>query len=313
MEKISCWEFKKHSDIDKVISMIEEDRKRYKDRVVFLIGENQESYKKQVKILDKDIEYSFIKIKTEDSYSKEHYTNILLYKIDEGCVKLNVFRGSKNTLNIIKPYFYDSKWEGIRENKLNISDDLLFWLFKSYLEFKSESLSKSDLIYINALKGYSGETKDKGNRIRGEGERISDILGTLAFLLNNDPLKMIRPKIFYKYGKEMHDILLEIKMTGTTRIDVKNYKGSFNGKYEGDELVAILSILCSEFILPKLILSYKEAKDNDEWNISIKRDFLRRIGIEIQDRVTFELEKLGESDIEEDDDIEDDDIEDDDE
>ncbi|MDU2591728.1 MAG: hypothetical protein E7C86_03825 [Paeniclostridium sordellii] len=313
MEKMSFWIFKESKNIDQYVSILNNDRLNYiqqgdSNKIVSLMN-SPEIEKKSVNLFNKDIEYCFIRLRTEETSGKENFTDILMYSIDGSKVKMNVFRGNTNTTNIIRPYFNQPHWGELgdfKENKLEVTEDLLFWLFKMYIDTKTISLSKIDDIYINALKGYSGVTKDNNNRVRGEGERISEILGTLAFLLNNDPLKMLRPKIYLKYGSETHDILLELKMSGTIKIDSRNYKGSFLGVYSDEELVAILSLLCSEFIIPKLIQSHRDALIDDRWNISLKKDFLQRIGTEIQNRVQFELNKLNGEDTEENEDDEED-------
>lgn len=298
MEKMSFWIFNESKNIDQYIYILNNDRLDYvkkgdKDKIVSLTN-NKEIEKKAVNLLNKEIEYCFFKLRTNDC-EKEIFTDILIYTINESKVKMNVFRGKTNTRKAIGVYFNKSIWGELgefKENRLGINEDLLFWMFKMYIDTRDVSLSDNDEIYINALRGYSGVTKDNNNKIRGEGERISEILGTLAFLLNDEPLKMLRSKIHFKDRTQNHDILLELKMSGTIKMDSKSYKGSLLKVYNDTELVSILSILCSEIIVPKLIQSHRDALASDRWGISLKKEFLQKIGEEIQNRVDLELKRI---------------------
>jgi hypothetical protein len=56
---------------------------------------------------------------------------------------------------------------------------------------KNKKLSEDPKIMIKSWTGYRGTTQDSVHKLTGEGERISAILGTLAFLFMDDPFKTL--------------------------------------------------------------------------------------------------------------------------
>lgn len=127
-------------------------------------------------------------------------------------------------------------------------------------------------MYLNSLKRYKGVTKDQGNTLTGEGDRISDILGTLTFLLDNDDLKLLKAQMVYKTADAFHSLVFELKLTGTLKFDSSFYRGDFS--FTNEKLMIALSILITDVIMPIIISSYQSAIANAKWSALIKRDFI---------------------------------------
>lgn len=104
-----------------------------------------------------------------------------------------------------------------------------------------------------------GKTKDNLNAVRGEGNRISTILGTLAFLFNSEQLKALRPQIQY----ENESMLLEVTLTGTFKLWNNFYRGRVFRTLNGKEKENALIIYAFLIILPLIVESYNESIEAD--------------------------------------------------
>lgn len=298
MIKTSYWKFSKTLNLDNAIELINSklekdisDQYKIVIKPIMNTTDDMSINKKSFKISETDIEYVFFRLSyiVKATGVIESDTDIVIYYDD--ILRMNVHRGRQNVKKYINNYFDEDKWGKIIDDMPGVSEDLLYWVFKSYIDNPRTALSNDNKLFLSSLKGYRGVTKDQNNSLRGDGDRISEILGTLAFLLNND-LKMLRPKVTYIVGDEKHNVLMDIRLTGTIMFEISDYKGFFNGKDEKEELPCILSILCSRHIIPKFISSYNYAIESKSWSSVLKRDFLKRIGEEIKTRVDIELEKL---------------------
>ncbi|NMS90570.1 hypothetical protein HGQ85_11565 [Clostridioides difficile] len=296
MIRFSYWKFKKEYTLDEVIIKLNNKKTvTNSSNCIASISENSDIVKKETYISSKTIEYIFFKILISHPETEEipEETKILIYNNSENKLKMIVFRGITNVQKHIDKYFKKNDWGAIVYDTPAITEDLLYWMFKFYMDTPSNPLSSLGNIYINLLTAYSGVTKDRNNTLSGNGDRICEILGTLAFLLSNDDLQMLRPQVHYKSEKENHNIIIEFKPKGTFSIDESSYNGDLLKKHTKEDLKHILVILCTNNIIPNIIYAYLEAKENEKWNISLKKDFIERMGSKIKARVDIELNKLG--------------------
>lgn len=252
--------------------------------------ENPHSNIKEMKIVDKDIKYIHIKLTPEglDSNSIPDM-DVLIYELDNS-LKIIAFRGFTTANKILKYFFRNISWGGISSQKPDINEDLLYWMFKLIIEKSTkDSLDENNTLYIHSLKRYRGSSKDQGNTLTGEGDRISDILGTWAFLLDND-VKLLKTRIIYKNSQIPHSLIIQIQLTGTLKFDISSYSGDFTNLYSDEnELIVASSILITEFIIPLLIDSYQNALKDSSWCPPVKLDFIDRISRKIIDRVKNEV------------------------
>ncbi|WP_322395689.1 hypothetical protein, partial [Clostridium perfringens] len=159
----------------------------------------------------------------------------------------------------------------------------LYWMYKLNIENSTrDSVDSGNTLYIHSLKRYTGSSKDQGNTLTGEGDRISDILGTWAFLLDND-VKLLKARIIYHKPNALHSLIMQIQLTGTLKFDLASYNGPFQYLNDNNKLMSASSILITEFIIPLLINSYQEALNNYTWCPPVKLDFIDRISRKIID------------------------------
>lgn len=214
--------------------------------------------------------------------------------------------GVTNGKKLMKLLFPQEQYGIIEAVNHELTEDILYWLFKHYIDTPDNVLSENYQLYVTALKSYMGKTRDNINAVRGEGNRISTILGTLAFLFNSEQLKALRPQIQY----ETESMLLEITLTGTFKLWNNSYRGRAFRTLEGKEKENALIIYAFLVILPLIVECYKESSAANEWSPQLKLDFVKRLGSEIRQRVETELQRIEqesrEEDIEEEELVEDD-------
>jgi hypothetical protein len=237
-----------------------------------------------------------------------YQVNLLVFEM-ENRVFCIAFSGINRAKAIIKDIFTFETWGNVEPVLFNIREDLLYWIFKRFIDTPRESLSAENQVFITSLESYMGKTRDNINAMRGEGHRISTILGTLAFLFNNEELKAIRPSI--QYGNEK--VLVEIGLTGTFKTWPKAYRGHYFRTLTGQHKVNAVAIYIFKWIIPLLIECYDENYRNNQWSPQLKVDFLKRLGTMIRDEVDkvlleIERENLQQNGIDEIENFEDDDF-----
>ena len=301
MIAFSCWYFEKEFTIEEIKEKIENNREKMSTSYSNITMEpaiSDDFEIEELNYLGKQYKYLILNLKLDEV--KE--TQLIIFSVN-GQIFINVLRGKNLVPKIIKEYFDNTNWGSIKERIFNIDEDFLYWIFKSYIDTREIPIVEDKEIYVTGLKSYKGVVRDLGTSLKGHGERICDILSTLAFLLNDDELKMVAPKLTYVTyeADEKNSIHFSIYLTGTIRFDISDYDGDLmdHEKYgiEYNKMQFILSILISDYLLPQIIKGYKTARKDDYWNPSIKRDFLRRVGIEIRRRVDNEIIKLEEESI----------------
>ncbi|MFJ5622932.1 hypothetical protein ACIQD3_09375 [Peribacillus loiseleuriae] len=214
-------------------------------------------------------------------------TNFVVFSHDNNIFAI-VFAGINRGKALIKDIFPAETWGNVEPVIPHLNEDLLYWIFKRHIDLPDESLSREHQVFVTALESYMGKTRDNVNALRGEGSRISTILGTLAFLFNNENLKAVRPQI--QYGNE--SVLIELSLTGTFKFWVNAYRGIWTRNLTGDRKQNAVAIYIFVKIIPLLIECYNENLRNNEWSPQLKVDFLRRLGTMIRDRVNTELARI---------------------
>lgn len=170
----------------------------------------------------------------------------------------------------------------------DVTEDLLYWLFKRFIDTPADSLLGAEQLHITSLESYVGKTRDNVNAMRGEGDGISVILGTLAFLFNNEELKSIRPTV--QYGNEK--VLIEIGLTGTFKLWENSYRGRAYRHLIDKRKGLMLALYVNLIIIPTLVRSYKENLRNRTWSKQLKIDFIKRLGERITREVANVLAKI---------------------
>lgn len=198
-----------------------------------------------------------------------------------------VFTGLTRARTILRDCLPENPWGTINPYEFEVTEDLLYWLFRKFIDLRDTPLSANHNMFVTALKSYTGKTRDNVNAMRGNGRRISTILGTLAFLFNNENLKAVRPQI--QYNGEV--FLIEISLSRTCRIWEEEYQGNWL-LVDDERKVNNIAIYTYLILLPRLIECYRDNIVRGQWSPQQKVEFLQRLGNEIKDQVEAELQRL---------------------
>ncbi|WP_394223599.1 hypothetical protein [Priestia aryabhattai] len=179
-------------------------------------------------------------------------------------------------------------WGNVEKHPADFSleNDFFYWLLNSFTR-GNKRISMNPSILIRSWTGFLGTTQDSTHTLTGEGEKISAILGTLAFIFMNDPFRALSINIQYENEK----IPVVLGKQGNLEISEFEYEGQFSNVFLGDKRKIMLTVLMYQKVLPNLFKLYDEAIDSNDWNSDIKTSFTQWIGDEIISRVN---EALGE-------------------
>lgn len=222
----------------------------------------------------------------EDKFNL-HSEDVLIYEHNRS-IKMIVLATKKNAERIIKYMFPEDIWGHIEEDN-QITKDVLYWVFNRLREYRNEELADGTELYLTGLISYMGKSKDEINAVRGSGVRVSALLGTLAFIFNNDNLKALRPEFQYRD----HTVITEIHLDNSNKIFETYYRGEFEELDSIERNIAILLFTCKA-IIPTMIRCYNINRENNSWSPQIKLNYLQQIGISIKETVERELNNIAE-------------------
>ncbi|PFX43525.1 hypothetical protein COL32_14430 [Bacillus pseudomycoides] len=178
---------------------------------------------------------------------------------------------------------YNKKLE-ITSNPFTISEDIFIWMIYRVLNFSESSLEDDAHLLLQKIIGFKGATNDRLAEVKGSGNKILNLLSTLAFLFENEQVSFIKPRI--EYQNETVEISLDLN--GTIDIDFESYTGNYL-MCQDYEIKAIVSLITFLEIIPKILTGYHDDKANDIWSITEKINFFTGIGESIQDKINEKI------------------------
>lgn len=249
---------------------------------------------KTITLNDDEIYYNYIKYEYERVRPGEEQNElrasriyntsgfVIIYSDGTNTQYITNRKGNDGTKTILRRINnYSGKLE-ITFSPLQIEEDMFIWMIYRVLNSRDESLEDDSDLFIRQIIGFKGATTDNLAAVVGTGNRIMNLLSTLAFLFENEQVTMIKPRV--EYGEETVEILLEVN--GTIDVDLQNYTGIhlFEEEHERNAIVLLMTFL---EIIPKIITAYGNAIDpeNEEWSPGRKSAFLMGIGETIQEKI----------------------------
>lgn len=319
MATFSFWEFSKFSSLSEVVELLKQNRNSeikindniwtYQYPVIQFNGIDNYGIDviKNITVNNKNIKFVYFEgftertihknswigenglIKAREELITEYKCNIMLFEYNSS-VHGVFFRAKSTAERIIGYLFKNDIWGDITEKEFGITEDLFYWIFQRVKDYSDEPLAEKSGMFITGLQSYMGKTKDNVNAVRGEGHRIAAMLGTIAFLFNNESLKAVRPEIDYKNNK----ILVEMSLVGTYKIWESKYV--IGDLIDADEILQRFKmvIYVSLELIPKLLECYKTNCTKRQWSPQMKLNFLKTLGNEITYKVNVELERIKE-------------------
>lgn len=195
--------------------------------------------------------------------------------------------GGDHTKTILRKLNNYSKKLELTSNPFTISEDMFIWMIYRVLNYGEISLDDDSHLLLQKIIGFKGATNDKLAEVKGTGNKIMNLLSTLAFLFENEQVSFIKPRI--EYQKETVEISLDFN--GVIDIDFESYTGNYllRQDYEKKSIVALITFL---EIIPKILTSFHNDKDDKVWSPDEKVNFFSNIGASIQAKIK---EKIAEA------------------
>ncbi|WP_088227847.1 hypothetical protein [Desulfosporosinus sp. FKB] len=216
--------------------------------------------------------------------SKEERVNIakadILFFEFQGCVYAAFFTKKEDTIARLKDeLLLPDYWGEISDAvEFKVEDDLLYWLLYRFAQFSGKMNRNFDIIGIY---GYMGYAVSNTHTITGEGQRISELLGTLAYIFGNDPLDSLNVSI----RKQTEHVSFRISRSGNIQVSDTEYMGNFWGNHTDKSRFARICILIYTIIIPGIIDTYNDHRKTGQWNMQHRLDFIKGTGIKILRKV----------------------------
>ncbi|HFT5902387.1 TPA: hypothetical protein ACGSMF_003513 [Bacillus cereus] len=214
-------------------------------------------------------------------------SNVLFFEHDRSiyaAIYMNLTKSNISKINyIIKDLFIPRIWGDVTllPADFNINDNIYYWLLNKFI-LDDKVISTSPPMSIKTFTGYNGAASDNGHTVVGEGERISALLGTLAFIFGDDSFKSLKLHV----GVNGNNILFELEHFGNVRI--YEFDGDFfAGNIEHENI--LLTLLIYKTIIPKILAGFSAAERLKEWTELSKREFITSVGQMIIDRVSTKI------------------------
>lgn len=190
------------------------------------------------------------------------------------------FTHNNNTINRLKQEVLIKEiWGDIVDAvEFQVEDDFLYWLV--YRRMEHDGVASDDLD-ITGISGYIGLSVEETHRMTGEGERVYELLGTMAFIFGNEPLDSLHVAI--RQQTEICSFIID--RIGSTKFFDTEYQGNYCGNHVGKAKQARLCLLIYTVLIPALRAAYELHRGNNEWSYHQRETFVKNIGFEILRRV----------------------------
>ncbi|MGF2614204.1 hypothetical protein FZC84_16800 [Rossellomorea vietnamensis] len=201
-------------------------------------------------------------------------------------VYMNLTKSQYKLNFILKDLLKEDIWGSttLLPPEFHISDSTYYWILSKFLT-GDKIISETPNMIIKSFTGYSGAAVDDAHLMTGEGERISALLGTLAFIFGDDTLKSLRLSINFN---ENENFLFELASQGNVRLI------EYEGDIATDELhqeKILLTLMLYKLIIPGIIDSFVKAEGEQEWNAQKKLEFINFVGDQILTKVNEEMQE----------------------
>lgn len=202
---------------------------------------------------------------------------------------INRSNGSNTLTMLRKLNNYNGKLE-ITSHPFRITDDIFIWMIFKVLNGQEESLQEDCHLILKKIIGFKGSTNDRLAEVKGTGNKILNLLSTLAFLFENENVSNIKPRI--EYNDETVEVSLDLN--GTVDIDLENYVGNYILEEEDERYAKVILTVFLE-IIPRILTIYHLDIENKDWSVDKKIEFFDSIGTTILEKINEKINKMGEN------------------
>jgi len=163
-----------------------------------------------------------------------------------------------------------------------VDEDFLYWLIYRRTKFNGSITKEINITGINA---YVGLMVEGTQSMSAEGERVLELLGSLANIFGNEPIDSANISIRLK----TETCTFKIYRSGQVKIDDNSYLGNYCGNHIGRNRGARICLVIYTLMIPALQLEYDNHKKNNQWSVSHRISFINDTGKEILKRIVSAL------------------------
>lgn len=282
MQSTTKWKDCKNKNIDGVIHRISEKEKSF---CKYRINDGNKKYsnfifniteKSNLKINDKLYEYAIASFSYEVSSitTRSYNIEVVIYqeaKTSTTGVYYIINRGITDGLSILRRIMgYEGKLEIINSDLGMDGNTFFLWLIKKYYSDKGIVMFHNNkLCTLNDVIEVKGKTI-LSNILKTSGNKVLHLKTALSLILESNNLDEIILSITYLSHIKIE---LQLKESMSLGIDLQNYDGSFTS----NNLIAKLSILLYEDLMPKMIESYRDDVYSKKWDLNEQTKFLDKV------------------------------------
>lgn len=157
-------------------------------------------------------------------------------------------------------------------------DDFLYWLVYRRMEHGGSLGTNLDVAGISA---YLGLSTQETHKMAGEGERIYELLGTMAFIFGNEPIDSLHVDV----RTQQEFTSFRLFRSGALKIIETEYIGNYCGNHGGKSRQARICLLLYTNIIPAMYQAYESQRNNGEWSPQERLEFIKTTGTGIVKRV----------------------------
>lgn len=282
MQSTTRWKECKNKDIDDVIQRINKAEKSFcKHR----INDGNKRYfnfkfditkKLNLKINNKMYDYVVASFSYEVSSitTRSYNIEVVIYQektVSTSDVYYVINRSRTEGLPILRRIMgYEGRLEIINSDLGMDGNTFFLWLIKKYYSDKGVVVFKNnELCTLNDVIEVKGRTM-LSNILKTSGNKVLRLKTALSLILESNNLDEIILSITYLSHIKID---LQLKDSMSLGMDLQTYDGSFTST----NLIAKLSILLYEDLMPKLIESYRNDVYSKKWDLNEQTQFLDKV------------------------------------
>lgn len=257
------------------------------------------SENKKIKLNNQEIKFNLLKFEYERVRPGEEKNpmrstriysttgNVIIYTDGVQTQYIINRSNSPNTLTMLRKINDYKGKKNITANPFSIKDDMFIWMINKVLNGQRKSIDEEGKFFLDKIMGFKGSTADTLAVVKGSGNRILNILSTLAFLFENENVSNIKPRIQY----ENETVEVSLDLNGSIDVDLETYSGNYL-MHEENEQYAIVILMVLLEIIPKLLTIYNLELESEEWSFNKKKSFFESIGTNISEKINEKIETM---------------------
>ena len=246
----------------------------------------------QIEIMGLNITYNYIKYSYDTVISGQENNPISAERLRQISGAIVIYsdgtrtqylmdraRGA-NALRILRIINNSGKNKIIEAQSFGISEDLFIWLISRFMA-DNRLIDEEEELVISRIIGFKGEGSQSQAILSGSGNEVMNLFSSLSFLIEMDEMTEIEVRL--EHRESTYELRFYSK---NSQVDVlvENYVGEYMMLRDEDKDPKVLLSTFIE-IIPTIINSYNEEKNNNVWTDESKREFTLELAESVRQRL----------------------------